>query len=497
MDEKRKSGVLLPVFSLPGPYGIGTIGRSAYEFVDFLYAAGQHIWQVLPINPVGKGNSPYSSTSSFAGNPLFIDLDELVELGLLTSDEIHAELQNNPNSRELAGRIDYDAVSKRCDALLRLAYTRITPSMREEIVEMEYSDLWLVTFALYTAVRGITGNIHWYEWDDGLKRREPRALLEAITEYVDEMDFIEFQQYLFFKQWNRLKAYANGKGISIVGDLPIYCSLDSADVWESPEFFHLDDDLMPIEVSGCPPDYFSEDGQLWENPLYNWVALKKDGYSWWIERLGAAARAFDITRIDHFRGFAGYYAIPAGETTARNGMWKTGPGYDFFKTAKKALKNPRFIAEDLGLITDDVAALLRKTDYPGMRVLQFAFDAYGDSSYLPHNYVKNTVVYTGTHDNDTGMGWYNSLGRKDKKFFNDYAGKKHSESAAWTMIRLAWASAADTSVTQMQDILELPTAARVNMPGVAYGNWGWQMEQGLLSDKLAKRLLNLTKLYRR
>ncbi|MDR2505673.1 MAG: 4-alpha-glucanotransferase [Oscillospiraceae bacterium] len=496
MNKRRMSGVLLPVFSLPSPNGIGTLGRAAYEFVDFLHAAGQSVWQVLPINPVGKGNSPYSSTSSFAGNPLFIDLDELEPTGLLKADDV-VVTANDKGRSAAVGRIDYDTAFKRSDSFLRIAFSRVTPHMKKEIDAFAEKNDWLDDFALYTAIRNVTEKIHWYEWEEGLKRREPAALAKASAEYADEIEYIKFQQYLFFRQWNSVKAYANDKGISIVGDLPIYCALDSADVWASPEFFHLDEDLAPIEVSGCPPDYFSEDGQLWENPLYDWDALKKDNYAWWMKRLGAAISAFDITRIDHFRGFAGYYAIPAGEKTARRGEWKTGPGYDFFKTANKVLKKPRFIAEDLGFPTDDVAVLLRRCDYPGMKVLQFAFDAYGDSTYLPHNYVKNAVVYTGTHDNDTTMGWFDSLNRKDRKFFKEYAAMKRGESPAWALLRLAWASAADTAVTQMQDLLELPTSARVNMPGVAYGNWGWQMEDGLLTDKLAKRLSELTKLYAR
>ena len=491
MAGNRKSGILLPVFSLPSPYGAGSLGGDARRFIDFLTNAGQSYWQVLPLNPAGKGNSPYSSTSSFAGDPLFIDLDCLAEQGLLNKSE-YADIdfgQNGP-------RIDYDKLAKR-DEVLRLAFSRAPDSLCKSIRTFADGQPWFDDYALYTAIRTVTGVREWSKWDEGLKRRDPTAIASARDRMRGETDYIAFLQYEFFLQWNAIKSYANKNGVEIIGDLPIYCSLDSADVWAAPQWFELDDDLAPTEVSGCPPDFFNEDGQLWENPLYRWNALKADKYAWWMARLGAAVSMFDITRIDHFRGFAGYYAIPAGEATARNGRWRKGPGADFFRTANKALNNPRFIAEDLGYLTDDVRELRSDSGYPGMKVLQFAFNPNDESEYLPHRYEHNCVVYTGTHDNDTVVGWYKALPHNEQRYFDAYSAIKHRESPAHAMIRLAWASVADTAIAPMQDVLELDRSARINMPGVAFGNWGWQMKSGAYTGRTEKGLREVTRIYDR
>ncbi|GHU71126.1 4-alpha-glucanotransferase [Clostridia bacterium] len=494
---RRRAGVLMPVFSLPGAYGIGTLGRAAYEFVDFISEAGLSYWQVLPLGPVGKGFSPYSSPSSFAGNPLFVDWD-LVKQRLggstLPTEDATSKLSFGTGSN--AGRIDYAGLIKRSDAALREAFAREGADAAAHVAQFTKSHAWLPDYALYEALRAEDPR-HWYLWPRGLKRRDPAALDSARERLRAELDYHAFVQWLFFEQWAAIKAYANERGVAIVGDIPIYAAMDSADVWADPQQFQLNDDLMPTEVSGCPPDFFNADGQLWENPLYRWDEMKADGYDWWTRRLGAASELFDVTRIDHFRGLEAYYAIPATDTTARNGRWLIGPGYPFFEKINKALGSPEVIAEDLGDITPGVRKLLKKTGFPGMKVLQFAFDPTADSDYLPHNYERNSVVYTGTHDNDTTLGWYSGISAKEKRFFKQYVDMGRLGSPAWAMIRAAWSSVSNTAIAPMQDFLELGGDARINVPGVPDGNWGWRMPDGMLTKTLAAKIRTITELYRR
>ena len=483
---------MLPAFSLPSAYGIGTFGKAARDFVDFLDNAGQSYWQLLPLGPAGKGSSPYSALSSFAGNPLYIDLDTLTEQGLLDRSD-YSELPWGANVE----RVDYSALKQR-DSVFRKAYSRVTTDIKAAIEKFRSGNAWLPDYALFMAVRSKEHPGFWYEWPKGLKYREEAAMSAARERLADEVGYWEFLQYEFFLQWNALKSRANKNGIAIIGDLPIYAAMDSADVWANPELFYLDENLLPVEVSGCPPDAFSEDGQLWENPLYRWELMERDGYSWWMRRLGAAVKTFDVTRIDHFRGFESYYAIPASESTARNGRWRQGPGIEFFQKAKAELNNPTFIAEDLGFLTDQVRRMLKRSGYPGMKVLQFAFNPQDKSEYLPFMYDKNCVVYTGTHDNDTAKGWYNSAPRSEKNFFRKYLDMRgRTASTPWAMVRAAWASPANTAVAQMQDFLELDSSARINVPGVANGNWSWRVRSGLFTDELAEKIRDITELYGR
>ncbi|MDR1569293.1 MAG: 4-alpha-glucanotransferase [Oscillospiraceae bacterium] len=491
LTQTRRGGILLPVFSLPSPYGIGTFGKAAYKFVDFLDAAGQSYWQLLPLGPVCKGNSPYSSLSSFAGNPLYIDLDMLAEQGLLLKSEF-----DEISWGKSEDHVEYGSLTKR-DDVFRAAYKRVTPTIQAEIDAFRRDAPWLDDYALYMAIQTKEHPGFWYEWPRALKFRDSAALEEARSRHGDEIGYWMFLQYEFFLQWTALKKYANKKGIAIIGDIPIYAAMDSVDVWTNPELFYLDDNLMPVEVSGCPPDAFSADGQLWQNPLYRWDRMQRDGYAWWIRRLGAAVKMFDVTRIDHFRGFDSYYAIPASETTARNGHWREGPGYAFFAKVKADLQNPALIAEDLGYLTESVRHLLKRTGYPGMKVLQFAFNPQDKSEYLPFMYDKNCVVYTGTHDNDTALGWYKNAKNPEKKFFRRYVNLGRGASISWAVIRAAWASPANTAIAQIQDFLELDSHARINFPGIAEGNWGWRLRSGALSDKLCDEMRELTELYGR
>ncbi|MDR0395697.1 MAG: 4-alpha-glucanotransferase [Oscillospiraceae bacterium] len=485
---RRRAGALMPVFSLPGAYGIGTLGRSAYEFIDFICEAGLSYWQVLPLGPAGKGYSPYSSPSSFAGNPLFIDWE-------LAGQRFGGDIvPAKPAS--LPGRIDYASLSRQSDCVLRRAFARMDNDAAASVRHFAESRAWLADYALYEAIRA-DDTRQWHEWPEPLKRRDPSALSLARDRLRSQIDYHAFAQWLFFEQWSAVKAYANERGVAIVGDTPIYAALNSADVWADPGQFQLDDDLSPTEISGCPPDFFNADGQLWENPLYRWDVMERDGYDWWTRRLGAAAEMFDVTRIDHFRGFEAYYAIPSGASTARGGRWRPGPGYPFFERIKKALSDPEVIAEDLGDITPGVRKLLKRTGYPGMKVLQFAFDPDADSDYLPHKYERNCAVYTGTHDNDTSKGWYDGISAKERRFFRLYTNMGRLASPSWSMIRAAWSSAANTAIAPMQDFLELGGDCRVNVPGVADGNWGWRVREGLLTYGLAKKIRAITELYGR
>ncbi len=489
----RKSGILLPISSIPSKYGIGTFSKQAYEFIDSLEKAGQTYWQILPLGPTGYGDSPYQSFSTFAGNPYYIDLEELIEAGYLTKED--CEKYDFGDNDEY---IDYEKIYLSRFKVLRTAFEN---SKIEENAEFQKftsrNSYWLEDYALYMAVKNSFGGISWNEWDEDIKLRKESALAFYREKYAEEIAFYQFQQYLFAKQWMALKTYANQKKIQIIGDIPIYVAFDSADTWANPELFQLDDTCTPIAVAGCPPDAFSATGQLWGNPLYRWDYHKKTEYAWWMKRIAYCYELYDVVRIDHFRGFDEYYAIPYGDLTAEFGKWEQGPGYDIFKTMKEKLGTKAVIAEDLGFLTDTVLKLVKKTGYPGMKILQFAFDSREESDYLPHNYTANSVVYTGTHDNDTVLGWYEALNRRDKAFAKRYLHIRSNKDVQWEFIRSAMSSVSDTCIIPMQDYLGLGAEARINVPSTLGTNWKWRMLPDAFSDELAERIRKMTKLYGR
>lgn len=485
----------MPVASLPGNYGIGSFSGEAYKFIDDLKAAGQSYWQILPLGPTGYGDSPYQSFSTFAGNPYFVDLDTLVEEGLLKKEEC-----TGFNWGKEKNKIDYEKIYLSRFKVLKLAYKRFDPAKEKKYKTfISKNKFWLDDYALYMAVKNSFGGVSFAEWDDDIRLRKKAALAEYKKKYEDEINFYKFIQYEFDKQWMALKAYANKKGIKIIGDIPIYVAFDSADTWADPKLFQFDENRMPTAVAGCPPDAFSATGQLWGNPLYDWKYHKETGYEWWIKRMRHCLRLYDVLRIDHFRAFDEYYAIPFGDKTAQFGKWMKGPGLQFFRILKKELGEINVIAEDLGFLTPSVLKLVKDTGFPGMKVLQFAFDSREDSDYLPHNYIKNCVVYTGTHDNYTTLSWYDSISRKDRKYADDYLNNAgHTGSAlVWDFIRLALSSCADTCIIPMQDYLALGIEARINVPSTTGGNWVWRMDRKAFTKSLAKRIRNITELYSR
>ena len=482
----RTSGVLMPISSLPSPYGIGTMGKSARKFVDFLVKGGQTYWQILPICPTSYGDSPYQSFSSFAGNPYFIDLDILCKENLLKKKE--CESFDWGTSEEY---IDYGTMYVSRYALLHKAYARFVKNMPEDFSSFcEAEKDWLEDYTLFMALKDANDGKAWGQWDEKLRVRDAAALDEARKKYAEDIEFYKMLQYLFFKQWRELKAYANENGIEIIGDVPIYVAGDSADVWANPKQFYLDEDLNPIEVAGCPPDGFSADGQLWGNPLFRWDEMKKDNYAWWTKRIKAMSELYDIIRIDHFRGFDSYYAIPAKDKTAKNGKWKQGPGMDLFHTLDKKIKDLRVIAEDLGFLTESVLEMLKESGYPGMKVLQFAFDGSEDSSYLPYKYDHNCVVYTGTHDNATCNEDYHTYDSNKRislrRFFKNqgYSSRAFNE----MLCQFALDSNADTVILPIWDICGYKEEARINTPGtVSNKNWTWKLKDfKIFPDKVMK-----------
>lgn len=487
----RASGILMHITSLPGPYGVGTMGKGAYHFIDFLQASCQRYWQLLPLTPTGYGDSPYQSCSTYAGNHYLIDLDMLVEEGLLKTEEITAcHWGDDPE------RVDFGLLYKNRMGLLRKAFARYRDTDQSFAKFRARNDLWLPEYADYMALKDRKDGKPWYQWEDSLKFCHRDNASVSFHASHEEIQFHCFVQYLFDIQWEKLRAYAHSKGVSIIGDVPIYVPYDSVDVWANPKWFALDETLAPTAVAGCPPDYFSQDGQLWGNPLYRWDLLKEAGYLWWIRRLQAAAKRYDVIRIDHFRGFAGYYAIPYGAGNARGGEWRTGPGLDFIRAVQASLPDTPMIAEDLGLLTEDVHRLRDASGYPGMKVLSFAFDADSNHSYLPHTYKHNTVCYTGTHDNMPLRQWFAESPDRTVDFANRYMG--YPENPVWGMIRLALSSPADLAIVQMQDYLELGKEARMNFPGTQdRSNWSWRAKDGFCTEKLAEEIKDLTCTYGR
>lgn len=490
----RRSGILMHLSSIPSPHGIGTMGQAAREFVDFLKESGQSVWQLLPIGPTSYGDSPYQSYSTFAGNPYFIDLDELRKMGILSAEDY--EGTDWECSEE---RVNYGALYFKRYPILQRAAENFLKAPTEAYADfcLEHKG-WLDDFALFMTLKDIHGGKGWTDWDEGYRNRDEGALAYALDVYQEKIQIWKVYQFFFYKQWRALKAYANERGVEILGDLPIYVSMDSVDVWAHPELFQLDEERRPQVVAGCPPDAFSEDGQLWGNPLYAWDVMEKDQYRWWTERIRHACDVFDILRIDHFRGFESYYAIPAGDRTARNGKWCKGPGMKLFHAVESALGKKNIIAEDLGYLTKEVRDLLRDSGFPGMKVLEFAFDEYdtGRNEYLPHNHVQNAVAYLGTHDNNTVVGWYRELSDGQRRYVNEYL-RLGSGELHWEFIQSLFSSVAELVIVQMQDILGLDESARMNMPSTSGCNWSWRARKDYFTQELAEKLRRNTLIYGR
>ena len=495
MFENRLSGILVHPTSFPSPYGIGDLGAGAYGFIDFMKVAKQKLWQVLPLGPTGYGDSPYQSFSSFAGNHYLISPDILVEQGWLAKSDLAAPVFN-PRS------VDYGAVIEYKMGLLRKAYenfkaTAIAADKNRLVKFCKRQRAWLEDYALFMALKRHYGGVAWTDWPEALARREKKALVEIRARLSDEIGFTQFVQYEFFRQWGQLRAYANKAGTKIIGDIPIFVSMDSADIWAAPELFALDKDYTPNIVAGVPPDYFSETGQLWGNPLYNWDAHRQTGYEWWCRRVEAVLELVDEIRIDHFRGFESYWAVPYGAETAMNGKWRKGPGKAFFTALEKKLGRLPIIAEDLGIITPAVNRLRKGLKLPGMKVLQFAFNPEDVSVYLPHLYEdSNTVVYSGTHDNDTTVGWYTSATEAEKDYFRRYLNVP-GEDVAWDMIRLAFSSTGVYTIVPIQDVMGLDSDDRMNLPGSTDGCWQFRYTADMLQDEYARKLAYLADIFHR
>lgn len=479
----RRSGILMHISSLPGPGGIGSLGKEAYAFADFLKASGMAVWQVLPLGPTGYGESPYQSSSVFAGNPMLISCAALREAGLVAYDDGEEFTPNDPE------RVDYPAVRESKEKLLRRCFAQSEGKLQKELAAFRRENPWVEDFALFTALKARYGGAMWTKWPDReVRRRQPAALERCRRELDGEIRYHLFCQYLFFRQWFALKRYCNGLGIRLFGDMPIYVAEDSADTWTRPEVFQLDGEGVPKRVAGVPPDFFSADGQLWGNPLYRWFSLRLHGYGWWVERMAAMAKMYDIVRIDHFIGFANYYSVPQGAPNARTGKWIIGPGKSLFRTLERKIPGLNIVAEDLGCVNDRVRRLLTAVGYPGMRVLSFGFGGGEDNPHLPANYVTNSVVYTGTHDNDTVRGWIGTADDAALAQARQLLGFDKPEDGPGAFVRAVLASRADTAMIPMQDVLGLGGWARMNRPGTIGNNWLWRMAPGAATPELAQRL---------
>lgn len=479
----RRSGILMHITSLPGPGGIGSLGKEAYAFADFLKASGMAVWQVLPLGPTGYGESPYQSSSVFAGNPMLISCAALREAGLVAYDDGEEFTPDDPE------RVDYPAVRESKEKLLRRCFAQSEGKLQKELAAFRRENPWVEDFALFTALKARYGGVMWTKWPDReVRRRQPAALERCRRELDGEIRYHLFCQYLFFRQWFALKRYCNGLGIRLFGDMPIYVAEDSADTWTHPEAFQLDGEGVPKRVAGVPPDFFSADGQLWGNPLYRWFSLRLHGYGWWVERMAAMAKMYDIVRIDHFIGFANYYSVPQGAPNARTGKWIIGPGKSLFRTLEKKIPGLNIVAEDLGCVNDRVRRLLTAVGYPGMRVLSFGFGGGEDNPHLPANYVTNSVVYTGTHDNDTVRGWIDTADDTALAQARQLLGFDKPEDGPAAFVRAVLASRADTAMIPMQDVLGLGGWARMNRPGTIGNNWLWRMAPGAATPELAQRL---------
>ena len=487
----RKSGILMHITSLPGPYGVGTLGKSAYAFLEFLHKSGQQSWQMLPLTPTGYGDSPYQSCSAYAGNPYLIDLDTLVRQHLLTKEELLGVDWGEDESH-----VDFGKLYNGRTPILKLAYSRFRND-RALNAFIKKNASWLEDFALYMALKETHGYAPWFQWEKELKFRDPETLEEQKQLLEEPMRFYCFVQYMFYRQWNALRKKAGEYGIELIGDVPIYVPYDSVEVWKEPQLFRLDETLTPTDVAGCPPDAFTADGQLWGNPLYRWDVMKENGFQWWIDRLGAAGKLFDVVRLDHFRGFEAYWSVPYGDENARGGKWVKGPGMDFVNALKEKLPELNFIAEDLGYLTQEVIDLRDESGYPGMKVLEFAFDSKEPSEYRPHTYTANTVCYTGTHDNMTMRQWFEEASDEAVKVAVDYMALTKKEGYVWGTIRTAMSSVSERAIVQMQDYLNLGGEARMNFPGKPSGNWTWRAKKGFTSNGLAAKILELTNRYDR
>ncbi|QQK07180.1 4-alpha-glucanotransferase [Miniphocaeibacter halophilus] len=491
VNKLRESGIIMHITSLPSKYGIGTFGKAAYDFVDFLKDANQKYWQVLPLGPTTYGDSPYQSYSSFAGNPYFIDFDILKDIGLLELEDYE-----NVNFGHNEEEVDYSLIYNNKMDVLRKAFNRARKLNWDYSEFLEENKEWIYDYALFMALKEYFNGVSWINWDNDIKLREEKAVEHYREKLSKEMEFHYFLQLNFFKQYEELKKYANDNGIKIIGDLPIYVAPDSCDIWVDYRYFKVDENHEPITVGGCPPDDFTEDGQLWGNPVYNWKALRDDGYKWWIKRMKINMKLFDKIRIDHFRGFESFWEIPSDHETAKNGKWTKGPAEEFFGKLKEEIPNLDVIAEDLGYMTKEVTALREYTGFPGMKILQFAFSPYDESDYLPHNVERNWVMYTGTHDNETLTSWLENSPKETIDYAVDYLKLNKEEGYEWGLIRGVWSSVANLAIAQMQDFLCLGEFSRMNKPGTL-GNWKWRVKSNMLTKDLADKIAGLTKLYSR
>lgn len=499
---ERSSGILMHISSLPSEYGIGDFGKKAYEFVDFLEASEQKLWQVLPMGPTGYGDSPYQSFSTYAGNPYFIDIEDLYNLGYLDDNDLNYMKEINYDDN-----LDYEQVYERKTKILQKAYKNFIKDNKKEIKE-EFENFkvknswWLENYSLYMALKLKFNGKSWQDWAKDYKYKNTKKII-IDEELKKNIDYFSFVQYTFYKQWFKLKEYANSKGIKIIGDIPIFVATDSADTWANSDIFQFDKYKRPKRVAGCPPDYFSKTGQLWGNVLYDWNKIKKSGYQWWIKRIEYSFKIYDIVRIDHFRGFEAYWSISAKDETAIKGHWEKGPGLEFFRVLERRIGKKPIIAEDLGLLTDGVRKLLKRSGFPGMKILEFAFDS-NDSDYLPHKYEKNSVAYTGTHDNNTVEGWYKGVTPEVKYYCDEYLKKYLTEKNSnywdpinWRFINAIWASKANIAIVQMQDLLGLGEDSRMNAPSTLGKNWKWRLKSYELSQEIANKLKDVTRKFNR